>query len=237
MKTNIDKIDVLDKGYVRLVDHMGTDLSVVNAARASFQKEVDELGDRDTKLIEFMAREGHWSVFRHCFATLEIKAPLEVTRQWWKYVTGAAHTDSFSTAWNEASRRYVTMGLEYYCPFSNQWRSVPENLKQGSGGPLGPSEGQPFTEALIYIQALGAEWYQKAMDAGIAPEMARLFIPAYGMYTTWRWSTSLQGLAFFLTQRMVEEGAQSEIVEYAQAVHELTKDIWEISMKNLVGEV
>jgi thymidylate synthase (FAD) len=94
-------IDVLDKGYVRLVDKMGSDLSVVNAARASFAKESHELSKSDARLIDFLARENHMSPFRHAFVTLEFKAPLMVARQHWKYVVGSDHT---MDSWNESSR-------------------------------------------------------------------------------------------------------------------------------------
>lgn len=228
-------INVLDKGYVRLVDHMGTDLNVVNAARASFQKEANELTPKDARLIKFLANEGHWSVFRHCFATIEVKAPLEVARQWWKYVVGQAQTDSFSTAWNEASRRYVTLDTEYYCPKHNEWRSAPDNKKQGSGGPLGTFEGEMLTQALEEYQREGAQLYKWAMEMNVAPEVARLFIPAYGMYTVWRWSSSIQGFAFFLNQRMEEEGPQSEIRDYARAVYKLVQPLWPVSIGHLVS--
>ena len=90
-------IQVLDKGYVRLVDTMGSDLSVVNAARASFAKESLELDQKDVHLIDFLIRENHMSPFRHAFATFEFKAPLMVARQHWKYVVGSDHT---MDSWN-----------------------------------------------------------------------------------------------------------------------------------------
>jgi thymidylate synthase ThyX len=93
------RVDVLDKGYVRLVDVMGSDLSVANAARASYAKEVDTFSDKDAKLISFLARENHMSPFRHAFMTLEFKAPLMVARQHWKYVVGSDHT---MDSWNES---------------------------------------------------------------------------------------------------------------------------------------
>jgi len=79
------KIDVLDKGYVRLVDHMGSDLSVVNAARVSYDKEVAEMSEKDSRLLSFLVREKHTSPFRHAALTFEVYAPLVVARQWWKY--------------------------------------------------------------------------------------------------------------------------------------------------------
>jgi len=101
---------------------MGSDLSVVNAARASFGKEVTELGTKDARLIDFLARENHMSPFRHAFITFEFKAPLMVARQHWKYVVGSDHT---MDSWNESSRRYVTMEPEFYYPSAEEWRLAP----------------------------------------------------------------------------------------------------------------
>src|SRR5690242_11461812 len=114
-----DTLNVLDHGYVRLVDVMGTDLSVVNAARASFAKESKEFSQSDARLVSFLAKNGHMSPFRHAFATFEIKAPFMVVRQHWKYVVGSDHT---MDAWNESSRRYVTEDVEFYIPRPDEWR-------------------------------------------------------------------------------------------------------------------
>jgi thymidylate synthase (FAD) len=218
------KIDVLDKGYVRLVDHMGSDISVVNAARVSYDKESQELTERDGKLINFLIREKHTSPFRHAALTFEVYAPLVVARQWWKYAVASSHVDD-QNGWNESSRRYITEDEEFYIPTANQWRSKPENSKQGSGAPVEDAIGQSFTDKLEETIRLGEEAYQSAMEQGIAPEQARLFLPAYGMYVRWRWTTSLQGVITFLDQRLPHD-AQSEIREYADAVYVLSKDIF-----------
>jgi thymidylate synthase (FAD) len=225
---------VLNNGYVRLVDVMGTDLSVVNAARVSFQKEAkweydtqnikeDEVGSyaparlapRDKKLLQFLAREGHTSPFRHAFLCFEIKAPLMVARQWWKYVVGSDHT---LEAWNEASRRYVTMEPEFYEP--DVWRGAPENKKQGSFGVLESKDQAYFSEKLKEIILTGTALYEQALEKGMAPEQARLFIPAYALQTVWRWSCSLQAFAHFLDQRLADD-AQKEIQLYAYACEQL----------------
>lgn len=102
---------ILDKGYVRLVDSMGSDLTIVNAARASFAKESHELNEKDERLIKFLAENEHTSPFRHAVLQFEIKAPLMVARQWWKYIIGSSHLEGSQeslNAWNESSRRYVT---------------------------------------------------------------------------------------------------------------------------------
>lgn len=224
------KINVLDKGYVRLVDSMGSDLSIVNAARVSYDKEVTELSDRDSKLINFLIREKHTSPFRHAAMTFEVYAPLVIARQWWKYAVASSHVDD-QNGWNESSRRYITEDEEFYIPSPNQWRSKPENSKQGSGQPIDSDDGHNYTEYLVSHIDNGKRLYQQAMNEGIAPEQARLFLPAYSMYVRWRWTTSLQGVMTFLEQRLPHD-AQSEIRDYAGAVLELSKGSFPVTFNS-----
>jgi thymidylate synthase (FAD) len=216
------KIDVLDKGYVRLVGVLGNDLSVANAARVSYDKESKDMSERDAKLIKFLWDENHTSPFRHAAMTFEIYAPLMVARQWWKYAVSSTHVDD-QNGWNESSRRYITENEEFYMPKGDQWRSKPENSKQGSGPVLSSDVGGWFSSKLWDTVENGKRLYDKALEAGVAPEQARLFLPAYGMYVRWRWTVSLHGILNFLEQRL-EHDAQSEIRDYALAVKELTKD-------------
>ena len=225
-----DKLHVLDRGYVRLVDVMGTDLSVVNAARVSYDKESAELSERDERLIRFLAREGHTSPFRHAMATFEVYAPLMVARQWWKYVVGSDHT---MDAWNESSRRYVTEEPTFYVPKANQWRSAPEHSKQGSGDVVDWELGHEAMMRLFDMIDRGMKNYEWALENGICAEQARLFLPAYGMYVRWRWTASLQSIAHFLNQRLADD-AQKEIRDYAQAVYELIKPKFPVSIGELV---
>ena len=229
MENNL--IQVLDKGYVRLVDKMGSDLSVVNAARASFAKESKEFTQQDAKLLNFLARENHMSPFRHAFATFEFKAPLMVARQHWKYVVGSDHT---MDSWNESSRRYITMDPEFYFPAADEWRLAPEDKKQGSHGLADPFIGSMLTQELMVYAEKGEALYNMAMEGGIAAEQARLFLPAYSMYVIYRWSCSLQSVILFLTQRLSED-SQVEIQKYAKAVHELIQPEFPMSMKALMG--
>jgi thymidylate synthase (FAD) len=215
----MNQISVLDKGYVRLVDSLGSDLSVVNAARVSYDKEVEEFTAKDFKLLMFLIREGHTSPFRHAALTFEVYAPLFVARQWWKYAVSSTHVDD-QNGWNESSRRYITESEEFYLP--TVWRSKPENSKQGSGEPVGEEAAEFYTRHLERIIDDGEAMYQLALKDGIAPEQARLFLPAYGMYVRWRWTVSLQGVLTFLEQRLAHD-AQFEIVEYARAVRSLVE--------------
>lgn len=218
----MNKIDVLDKGYVRLVDVLGSDLSIVNAARVSYDKESTEITEKDIKLIAFLIREGHTSPLRHAALTFEVYAPLMVARQHWKYTVASTHIDD-QNGWNESSRRYITEKEEFYLPLGDQWRSKPENSKQGSGAPVDIGTGEFYTEKLNDLIEYSQSLYQKALDDNIAPELARLFLPAYGMYVRYRWTVSLQGVITFLTQRL-EHDAQVEIQEYAKVINELTTE-------------
>lgn len=232
------KIDVLDKGYVRLVDKLGDDLKPVNAAKVSYNKESKQFGEREEKLLKFLGRENHTSPFRHAILQFEIYAPLMVARQWWKYIIGSGHRefdnlqDPF-TAWNESSRRYVTEQPEFYIPFDDEWRSAPENKKQGSGEPVDSETGRFLTEKLLEIVDNGQRMYEKAMELGIAAEQARLFLPAYGLYVRWYWTASLQGVAHFLNQRLAHD-AQKEIQLFAKAVYDLSAQEFPIALNEMV---
>jgi len=254
----LKKIDVLDKGYVRLVQFMGNDLTVVNAARASYHKEARPVGwycpgcgmehkpddederwiggccglllapklaEKDERLLRFLAHNEHTSPFRHIWATFEIRAPLFTARQWWKHVVGGASIEE-GTNWNEMSRRYVTEEPEFYVP--EIWRSAPENRKQGSGGPVDASCNKRATEELSAHIQRSLALYHTALANGIAPEQARVFLPAYAMYTTWWWTASGQAVFHFLRLRKAED-AQAEIRQYANAVGKLVRQIWPLS--------
>lgn len=223
---------ILDKGYVRLVDVMGSDLSVVNAARVSYNKATETLREEDIKLIHYLAKHGHTSPFRHASLQFEVYAPLLVARQWWKHIIGSAHQDPF-TAWNESSRRYVTEEIEFYVPLEDQWRSKPENSKQGSGNPVETTIGKEAFERLVAQIDYGMANYNWATDNGIATEQARLFIPsAYGLMVRWYWTASLQGLAHFLNLRN-EDHAQHEIKCYAIAIEDMAMEKFPVALKAL----
>lgn len=225
--------NVLDKGYVRLVDSLGSDLTIANAARVSYAKESLELTDRDKGLIDFLAREDHTSPFRHAMLQFEVYAPLMVARQWWKYIIGSSHQEGSGdslNAWNESSRRYITEEPAFYIPGKDQWRSAPENSKQGSGSPIEWELGEEYTKKLMEYIDQGLNLYESAMEDGICAEEARLFLPAYGMYVRWYWTASLQSVAHFVKQR-IEHDAQKEIQDYAKAVLELSLEEFPVSFE------
>ncbi|HGP4062324.1 TPA: FAD-dependent thymidylate synthase [Salmonella enterica subsp. enterica serovar Enteritidis] len=226
------KIDILNGGYVILQDYMGSDLSVTNSARVSYNKKKDVLDDKDKGLIDFLAREGHTSPFRHTSLQFEVYVPLYVARQHWKHIIGSGFQDPF-VAWNESSRRYITEEPEFYIPNANEWRSKPANSKQGSGENLSELSGGVFTKKLEEHIAEGERLYEEAMEAGVAPEQARLFLPAYSMFVRYYWTGSLQGVAHFLNLRLPED-AQYEIRVLAEAVQELAHEKFPLSLDALL---
>ena len=126
------------------------------------------------------------------------------------------------------------MEPEFYIPKNEEWRTAPENLKQGSAGPVDPWTGSVLTENLMKYVEQGEAYYNLAMESGVAPEQARLFLPAYGMYVVYRWSCSLQSACLFLNQRL-EQDAQVEIREYAKAMYKLLSPKFPVSMNCLVN--
>jgi len=227
-----EMIKCLDKGYVILHETMGNDLTVANAARVSYDKKKAELDEKDVRLIKFLAREGHTSPFRHATLQFEVYAPLMVARQWWKYVIGGSHQ---MDSWNESSRRYITEDPAFYIPQADEWRSAPENSKQGSGELLPSEIGSGYSDALFEHVVDGIRLYEAAIEEGIAPEQARLFLPAYGMYVRYYWTASLQSVAHFLEQRLADD-AQAEIRIYAEAVNELAEKEFPVSLGELLAD-
>lgn len=215
---------VLDHGYVKLVNNMGSELDIVNAARVSFEKEVSSLDDKDVRLLEFLIEHKHDSTLRHNVMTFEVYAPLMVARQWYKHAVGSAHLDD-QLGWNESSRRYVTENEVFYIPTVAEWRSVPDNKKQGSGGPVNSEVGAKCLQRLRASVERGIRDYEDALKDGVAPEQARLLLPAYAMYVRWRWTASLNSVLHFLSLRMKKD-SQYEIREYANAVYTITHQLY-----------
>ena len=219
------KIDVLDHGYVRLIGNFGSDLEVVNAARVSYDKSVDFLDQKDERLLEFLIKHKHDSTLRHCALSFEIYAPLMVARQWYKHAIASTYVDE-QNGWNESSRRYVTEEPTFYIP--QTWRKAPENSKQGSGPDMSEEMSQRIYERFKYHVDESVNLYNQLLAQGVATEQARLFLPAYGMYVRWRWTTSLNAALHFCSLRNAGD-AQSEIQEYGNAVLSILKDLYPLS--------
>ena len=221
------KIDVLDKGYVRLRDSMGSDLKPADVARVSFDKQAKDFSEeKNERLINYLMRNNEFSCFRHNAISMELYMPLMVARQIYKYsIASAFREDQYG--WNESSRRYITEEPEFYIPEHNQWRTAPENKKQGSGEPLPDEKGKLYTEKLMKNIDQSMKLYDEAIADNIAVEEARLFLPAYGMYVRCYWTASLNSLFHFLDERLASN-AQSEIRDYAEAVADILEDTFPV---------
>jgi len=190
---------------VELIDSMGSDLSIVNAARVSMDKHHDEFDAiADTRLIDYLAREGHWTPFAHTALSFRIEAPIFVARQLAKSQIGLV--------WNEVSRRYVDSAPEFYAPA--EWRGRSENVKQGSGGAI---ENQEAAHQICHyaIRDAGIA-YGSLIKEGVAPEQARMILPQ-SMLTTWIWTGSLYAFARVCKLRL-DSHAQAETREIAEGI-------------------
>lgn len=202
---------------VSVVDKMGSDLSVVNAARVSFAKHKTEFEDNDEKLIKYLATHDHWSPFGHASMQFRIKAPVFVARQLVKHQVGLV--------WNEVSRRYVDNEPEFYMPF--MWRGKPENKKQGS------SDLEYEFDITMLMQHC-KDTYNQMIEEGIAPEMARMVLPQ-NMMTEWYWSGTLYAFARVCNLRNKEDSQE----ETRMVTHEIArhmKDHFPVSTKYLLDE-
>ena len=167
---------------VEMIDKMGTDLSVVNAARVSYAKIKGQFEDKDTKLISFLAKHGHWSPFAHASLSFRIRAPIFVARQLVKHQVGLS--------WNEVSRRYVSYEPELYN--IDEWRGRPVDSKQGSSGTIELSDLAKLTYSKMME---GCKiLYDQLLSEGVAPEQARAVLPQ-SMMTEWIWSGTLYAFA------------------------------------------
>lgn len=137
------------------------------------------------------------------------------------YVRLVDYMGDDQSGWNESSRRYVTENEEFYVPA--QFFGAPANKKQGAGDPIDKDINTAARYLLVEHQVRGLELYEAAMESGIAPEQARLFLPAYGLYIRWRWTVSLNALMHFLDQRL-DDHAQFEMRQYAQAIEPMVKE-------------
>ena len=213
------KIDVLDKGYIELVDKLGDDLTPVNAARVSFGSKSDTFEEKDRKLSKFLIKHKHFSPFRHQHIQVIIKAPEFVMRQWYKHVVGIETTSSSVTkdhAWNEISGRYIPV-QEYYYP--EVWRKQSDDNKQASEGEL--DDLQQKRMSLVYNTFMNQVEmaYETMVNSGMAKEQARIVLPL-SQYTLVYWTASFQSVMNFIELRD-EPTAQWEIQQYAKVLKDI----------------
>lgn len=219
-------------GFVELVDHMGGDLAVVNSARVSFGKRKTTLDEKDEGLINYLAKNKHFSPFRHTQFQFHFKAPEYVARQAFKHLVGieATSVDRFvDIPWNEISGRYVKMKPEFYTP--KKFRKQSKNNKQASTD----EEVEGSDVKGIYNGALSGSYdaYLDLISRGVSREQARGVLPV-SFITEWYWTMSLEAAVHFVRLRM-HTHAQKEIQEYGKAVLELIEPIAPLSVKALLN--
>jgi len=204
---------------VELVDKMGTDLSVVNAARVSYAKTKDVFDEKDEKLIKYLAEHEHWSPFAHASLQFRIKAPVFVARQLVKHQVGLV--------WNEVSRRYVDDAPELFEPTS--WRGRPQNSKQGSDGEVKLDQTLEHNMETTMENCLIL--YNALLQKGVAPEQARMVLPQ-SMMTEWYWSGTLYAFARVCNLRCKPD-TQRETQEVANEIARLAREAFPHSWKHL----
>lgn len=231
------RIDVLDHGYVELIDKMGADITTVQAARVSFSKGATDIGEREVRLIKYLAEHEHTSPFRHAMLMFRFKAPLFVARQLWKHIVGITpefdledRFNGFSggfkdTGWNEASGRYVELKDEFYVP--DRWRAQSASNKQGSAGEV----ADQAAAAAAYQQGVEAAYraYEHLRELGVAKEQARAVLPQ-SIYTQWIWTGSLQAFLHVVELR-AKPDAQWETQQYGYAVRAIINEHFPVCLQ------
>ncbi len=212
-------------GYVEILDTFGDDLTVVNAARVSFAKEVAEMTDRDAKLIQYLANHDHVTPFFHPQARLRIKMPLFVAREWYRHQIGLAR--------NEVSLRYVDTVPELWFPSETGLRARDPKAKQGSKEEAIAGAEEVVSEIAAHGKTT-VEFYNDLLAKGVAPEIARSVLPQ-GMYTEFIETGSLAAYARIWALR-TDPTAQREIQSYAKAVGELLKGHFPVSWAALTNK-
>jgi len=202
-----------------LLNKMGSDLTVANAARVSFSNFHEEFDkQKDEKLIRYLAKNGHWSPFAHCILQYHIQAPIFVSRQLMKHQVGLS--------WNEVSRRYVDKEPEFY--IVNKWRKRSQDKKQGSSS----ETIDDVTYLQKEVEELALHNYNLLLEKEVAPEQARIVLPQ-SMMTEWYWTGSLYSFARICNLRL-EKSAQKETQDIAKQISIHAKRIFPISWKYLM---
>jgi len=210
---------------VSLIDFMGSDLTVVNAARVSFNRQSEMMMERDDRLIAYLASHGHWTPFAHPQLQFRVSAPIFVARQLGKHQVGLV--------WNEVSRRYVDYEPQFYAPITWRERPDPSKSKQGSGDAY-VSLSNADREALRILQDNTLELYERIIKRGVAPEQARMILPQ-SMYTEWYWTGSLYAFSRIYKLRVTED-AQLETKLVVEMIGKEIERHFPQSWKCLIGE-
>lgn len=202
------------------VDHMGTDLSPVNAARVSFNKKSEVFTDKDGNLLDYLADHNHWTPFAHTAITLRMQAPVPIRTQCFKHKVGFVE--------NEESRRYISTRPELFIP--DTFREAPiGSMKQGSGYTHKDSGHWLWVYKLM--GKLQIKLYNRMIKDGVCPEQARFILPQ-GVEVNWMWTGNLMSYARFYNQR-TDKHAQKEVQELAHQVGDIIAPLFPVAWKVL----
>lgn len=211
---------------VELINHMGDDLTVVNAARVSMAKHSAQLAGKDEKLITYLAAHNHWTPFSHVTFQFRLKMPIFIAREWFRHTIGITR--------NEVSRRYVTESPEFFTPA--EWRSKAEHVKQGSGEAIdAPAKLREITDAYDTAIEKCVEAYETLLNCGVCPEQARMILPQ-SMMTEFIETGSLYAYSRIWRLR-TDPHAQKEIQHYAAQVGGAIEKLCPVSWAALVDGV
>jgi thymidylate synthase (FAD) len=207
---------------VELINHMGDDLAVVNAARVSFAKEVAEFKEGDEKLIRYLATHDHWTPFAHTALQFRVAAPVPIRTQCFKHKIGLVE--------NEESRRYISTRPEIYIPEFFREKPV-GSIKQGSAGKHPKNEY--WINRYDQVTQEAVELYMNMLEDGVCPEQARFVLPQ-GAIVNWIWTGNLVSFANFFNKR-TEEHAQKEVKDVAIILGSLVEPLFPVSWKALTN--
>lgn len=200
------KFPVLDDGFIRVIDYMGTDASIVQAARVSYGVGTKKVSE-DRNLIRYLLRHRHTTPFEMCELKLHVRVPMDCWRQWIRHRTASV---------NEYSTRYSVAVDACRTTRPDEWRSQSDVNKQGSGAAISAELGAKLSRAEAEFHAVSKELYASRLECGVAREQARKDLPL-STYTEAYWKVDLHNLLHFLSLRM-DSHAQYEIREYAQLI-------------------
>jgi thymidylate synthase (FAD) len=224
-------IPLLDKGYIKLVDYIGADETVVAAARHSYDKGLDlqdEIGNK--RLINYLMKNRHTSPFEQCALSFEVKAPIFVFRQWHRHRTAKL---------NEQSARYSELPEDFYVPDFSRVQYQSKTNKQGSGEALPIRNAQLFSLNTKRVSEEAFSIYQGSIEAGVSKELARIMLPV-NTYSKMVWQCDLHNLLHFLKLRM-DSHAQYEIRVYADAMASVVRaafpKVWAAFDEHVLGAV
>jgi len=216
---------ILNHGHLILEDSMGDDLTIVNAARQSFNQRSDEMGEKEKGLINFLMRERHGTPFEMPTFRFNIKCPITVAREWQRHRIGS---------YNEVSGRYKKLDPEFYLPDLKDMRTQVGKPGNYSFESLPIEDAKRFQELLAVFYHDATTLYERLLDEGLAKEVARSILPV-GIYTQFTWNVNLRALLNFISLRS-HPTAMLEIRKYSNGIEEIIKEIvpvtWECFEKH-----